>query len=393
MSHAKKIGLTTATLIGINSMIGAGIFTSPAKLAQSVGPAALVTYAFVIIAVVCMGWSLARLAQLFPAEGSFYLYTKQWAGHGIGMVAAWMYVFGILLAMGLLTKQAGVYLHDYFPYQTPLSLSLMVLAIITAINMLGGQLAQATQYISISCTIFPLITMTALCLSKGSWSNLIPFAPQGWNPVIRETPAVLFGFLGFEGIPGLFPIVENASKNIPRALMMAVGVVSTIYLLFLFSIFSAIPITSFPDAGTPLSHPLRDLFPALPWLVSLLHATMTISFMSVLNAIIYYMGTLVRSLCGSVRNPVIKSALKNNWINPQTCVLFVGSFIGLAFVSLKSLDQFFAAVSVCILLPFLTSFITLITMKNERTATTLIALTTTAIIFASALLNFINSFA
>jgi APA family basic amino acid/polyamine antiporter len=204
---------------------------------------------------------------------------------------------------------------------------------------------------------------------------------------------VLFGFFGFEGIPAMSPLVEQASKNVPRALLMAIGVVSVLYISFMLAIFSAIPVSSFPSADTPLSHPLRELFSNLPWLVTIIHAAMTISFMSVLNAIIYYMGTLVRSLTEQMRSPLVKKALASGWITPQVCTIFVGCVIGLAFVSLKSLDQFFAAVSVCILLPFLTSFITLMTIARERTASTLIALATTAIIFTSALLNFVKSLA
>lgn len=67
----KKFGIFTATLIGMNAMIGAGIFTSPAKLATAVGPAALLTYLFVIVAVWCMAQSFGRLGELFPGVGSF----------------------------------------------------------------------------------------------------------------------------------------------------------------------------------------------------------------------------------------------------------------------------------------------------------------------------------
>src|SRR5918996_1117742 len=86
-----KIGVTTATIVGMNAMIGAGIFTAPAALASSVGPAGIVLYAGVVLAVWCMALSLARLASLYPEEGSFYVYAKQWGGHWIGLLASGLY--------------------------------------------------------------------------------------------------------------------------------------------------------------------------------------------------------------------------------------------------------------------------------------------------------------
>jgi APA family basic amino acid/polyamine antiporter len=384
MAHTKKMGLSTATLIGINSMIGAGIFTAPALLAQTVGPAALATYLFVIFAVTCMGWSFARLAQRFPEEGSFYLYTKQWAGHNVGMIAAWMYVFGILTAMGLLMERAGTYLQDYFPAYTVTTLGVSALAVLVGLNLISARIAQASQYIAICCTAFPLLAITILCLWNGNWANLTPVAPYGWMPALLASKEVIFGFFGFEGIPGIFPLVENPTKNVPRALMIAILSVSAIYFLFIFSIFLAIPSSMFTEPGMPLSHPLRELFPNLPWLVTLVHASMTISFMSVLNAVIYYVATLVRSLFKKMKTSVVKQAVTKQWINEKSSLLFVGAIILSSNLALKTLSQFFAAVSVCILFSFLSSFITLMTIKSERTVASIVAVATSSIIFGSA---------
>src|SRR5579859_5167114 len=95
-ASSNKISVTTATLIGINSMIGAGIFSAPAVLASYVGPAGLLTYLIVILSVWCMAFSFAYLAQAFPEEGAFYTYAKQWGGHRMGLLSSTAYLIGIL---------------------------------------------------------------------------------------------------------------------------------------------------------------------------------------------------------------------------------------------------------------------------------------------------------
>ncbi|MGE0207406.1 MAG: amino acid permease, partial [Candidatus Babeliales bacterium] len=126
-TSSKKISLATATIVGMNAMIGAGIFAVPTALASNVGPAGILTFTFVIIAVWFMGSSMARLAQLFPQEGSFYIYAKQWSGHIGGLIAAGSYLVGLLIAMGLLTQEAGGNLHDYLPFFSAFTWSIITL--------------------------------------------------------------------------------------------------------------------------------------------------------------------------------------------------------------------------------------------------------------------------
>ena len=72
----KKLSLLVATMIGLNTMIGAGIFTLPSKLGALAGPAGLLTFMIAFIAVWFIAQSFARAAYLFPQEGSFYIYAK-----------------------------------------------------------------------------------------------------------------------------------------------------------------------------------------------------------------------------------------------------------------------------------------------------------------------------
>src|SRR5580704_13324979 len=102
-----KIGLWTAIIIGMNSIIGSGIFSLTSLLGSKVGPAGIITFAFAFAAVWFIAQSFARVAFLFPQEGSFYTYTKQWAGHSMGMLAASAYILGLLIAMGLLNTIAS----------------------------------------------------------------------------------------------------------------------------------------------------------------------------------------------------------------------------------------------------------------------------------------------
>ena len=153
MGH--KIGLVTAIIIGMNAMIGSGIFTAPVALSSNVGPAGILTYVFVIVAIWFMANALARLAKLFPKEGSFYTYAKQWGGHKVGMIAISCYFIGLVVGMGLLVRMIGNYLAYLFPAFSPLLLSSLTLACLIILNMFGVGLSRLGQHILIMLTVFP----------------------------------------------------------------------------------------------------------------------------------------------------------------------------------------------------------------------------------------------
>jgi len=195
--NGTKIGVATATIIGMNAMIGSAIFIAPAAMAANVGPAGILAYLFVVVSVWFMALSIARLAALFPEEGSFYAYAKQWGGHTVGMIAGCLYLVGLLIAMGLLAQMVGVYLVRFFPAWSSQTLGLTTLGILVLLNMFGVVLSQLGQHILIATTLFPLLVTTIMCLSKANFANLIPFAPYGFTNVFKATRMVIFGFFWF----------------------------------------------------------------------------------------------------------------------------------------------------------------------------------------------------
>ena len=156
----KKIGLFTATIIGMNAMIGAGIFSIPAALASNVGPVGVLTYVFVAISVWFIAQSLSRLSELFPEEGSFYIYSKKWAGHLGGLLTSFSYFISMVIGMGLLCKISGIYLKYYFYNTDSFLLGKYTLIGLSFLNILGVTISQLGQIILIFFTVFPLLVIT-----------------------------------------------------------------------------------------------------------------------------------------------------------------------------------------------------------------------------------------
>jgi amino acid transporter len=364
-TNAPKIGVATATIIGMNAMIGSGIFSVPAALAADVGPAGILAFLFVIISVWFIAQSLARVAELYPEEGAFYTYAKQWSGHRGGMLAITAYFIGLLIAMGLLTQMAGTYLHPLIPSCSAYTLGIIALVALVVLNMFGVVLSEVGQHILIVCTVFPLIATTIMCFTKADINNMIPFAPHGWTNVFQATRVVIFGFFGFECATSLFNIVKDPQKNVPRALTYSITIVGVIYLLFVGSILLSTPLSYFTDPCIPLSDTLQIVFPGNTWIIKIIHISILSAILGTVHSMIWASSNLLTLVVKKSNSALGKQLLNSGILNQQGSVLFIGLSIFISYSTLKSLELFFNLTSIFIVFAFIMSMITLLTLPSE----------------------------
>lgn len=393
MSH-KKIGVATATIIGMNAMIGSGIFTAPATMAAYVGPAGILAYIFVVIAVWFIAQSLARLSYLFPEEGSFYIYVKQWAGHTWGLIASTAYFIGLLIAMGLLSQMAGQYIQAYFPSISAYTLGLITLAILVFLNMFGVVLSTLGQHILIICTLFPLIATTIMCLTKMNVSYLTPFAPYGFSHVLKATRIVIFGFFGFECAASLFNIVHTPEKNVPRALTYSILIVGFVYTLFVGSIILSTPLSLFTDPRIPLSQTLKFIFPTHPWLIATIHFAILSAIIGTIHSMIWSSSHLLTLLVKKFKNSAAQKLAASPLFNSKISVALVGIAICISYISLKNTNLFFCLTAIFIVFAYIASMITLLTIRAEwqsgRNIICILGIITASMIFIFAIQGLIQ---
>lgn len=355
--NASKIGVITATIIGMNAMIGAGIFTAPAAIGSFVGPAGIIAYLFVIIAVWFTAQSLARVAALVPEEGSFYAYAKRWGGHIVGAIAAYSYLIGLLIAMGLLAQVAGDYLqHPFFPNISAQTLGLITLVSLVVLNLFGVVLSELGQQVLIVTTTFPLILTTLMCFSKADLSYLVPTDPITLRNILQATRIVIFGFFGFECAASLFAIVKDPQRNVPRALTYSIAIVGGLYLLFVTSIIVSTPLSLFTNPRIALPVVLTAIFPNSGWILTIIHISMLSAVLGTIHSMIWSSSALLSSLLKQINGITLPA---------RASVLTVGFFISLSFFFLKNLDLFFSLTALFIILAYILSMITLLTIPSE----------------------------
>ena len=351
----------SAVIVSMNAMIGSGIFAAPAALASAAGPAGIITYLLVIVGVCAIGLSLARIASYVNSPGSFYAYTYPWGGNVGGLIASGSYIFGLIIAMGLLAKIAGIYIATFLPFCTAQHWGMFTIMGMTLLTMCGMGVSTIGQYILIAATIFPLLAIAFLCFMHTNFSLLFPFAPFGIAPVIKSARIIIFSFFGFECCASLFTVVQNPNKNIPRALILSILLVGILYFLLIFSLFVAIPLPYFSDPFVPLSTILAQVFPAHTEITYLIHLGILSAILGTIHAMLWGTTEFLQVIVGKIA--LMKPVLPF-FVRPvATTLIGVSLFVPLIFIN--NLNLFFSFVALGIVGAYLLSIITLFFIKSE----------------------------
>jgi APA family basic amino acid/polyamine antiporter len=91
---ARRLGTGDAVLIGLGSMLGAGVFAAFAPAARAAGGLLLVGLTLAAGVAYCNATSSAQLAAQYPTSGGTYVYGRERLGPWAGFLAGWGFVVG-----------------------------------------------------------------------------------------------------------------------------------------------------------------------------------------------------------------------------------------------------------------------------------------------------------
>ena len=105
----RSLGVFDAVVIGLGSMIGAGIFAALGPAAHAAGSGLLLGLALAAVVAYCNATSSARLAALYPASGGTYVYGRKRLGDFWGYLAGWGFVVGKTASCAAMALTVGAY--------------------------------------------------------------------------------------------------------------------------------------------------------------------------------------------------------------------------------------------------------------------------------------------
>ena len=247
---AKDLGPLAALTIGVGTMIGAGIFVLPGPSVARLGP--LASLAFVIGGVLALltALSASELGTAMPVSGGAYYYINQGLGPLFGSIAGWGNWLGLAFASAFYMFGFGTYVYSFITVPGvqlgPLFLEpaqvigLFGAAFFILINYVGAKETGRLQNIIVITLIGILGVFTLFGLLNADMATLRPIAPFGWTPVLPVTGIIFVSYLGFVQITSVAEEIQEPGKNLPRAVIGSVVIVTVMYAFILLAVLAAV---------------------------------------------------------------------------------------------------------------------------------------------------------
>ncbi len=326
-----KIGLKTAVVIGINAMIGSGILTIPTMLSNAAGPAGIISMILGIILVLSIALSFGRLTKYYSATGWSYNYPSKWAGHKTGILSAFFYLFGIIVGMGFVVQQSGIWVNKIFPSVNPSILGIIVIFILTLLVLAGAKTSSWAQYLIVLFVLIPLIATSIFCWSNFDIHLTTPFMPNGLSSVFNSLTIALFAMFGFESIASLYPIVENPEKNVSKAFIYSIAIVGLAYILFSYGVLFSIPSEHFAQGlSEPISSVLARYFPQAKYLYLFIFVSALAGIIGTIHSMLWSVSELFTDVLKLTKLKFIQKLIKKNIWNFKVAVIITALLMTIA---------------------------------------------------------------
>lgn len=238
MENKGKLGLLSICLLGVNAIVGTGIFLLPGKAAKLVGVSSIGIILFDAVLVILIALCFAEAGGLFKKNGGPYVYAKEAFGEFVGFEVGFMKWAIMIIAWAAMAVGFPTALGSVFPAAAePLWRSVIAVAILLFLglmNIAGVRISKIVNNVITIGKLVPLIFFILLGIFFIKGDNFQPMQSVGALTTTSFGAAALlifYAFTGFESIAVAAEDMDNPEKNVPLAIVLVISGVSVFYIL------------------------------------------------------------------------------------------------------------------------------------------------------------------
>ncbi len=332
----RDLGFWSALTIGAGTMIGAGIFLLAGRAIELAGPAALLSY--LVAGVVCMltAAAAAELATGMPTSGGDYYFVSRSLGAAFGAVSGVGIWLSLTVAIAFYLVGTGEFLAQVSPVPEVVG-ALAGAALLLVLNVVGAKVSGSAQVVIVLALMTILGVFVAGGILEADTAKLTPFMPEGSGAVLSTTALVFVSFLGFVKIAAVAEEIKEPAKNLPRALIGSVALVTALYVLIVLvvaGVFTQETIREIPD---PLTRTARLAFGgagATGIIVAGLFATLSSANASILAA-----SRINLAMSRDGLFPERLAEISRRFVTPLRAILLTSILAAVLIVALPNIEE------------------------------------------------------
>ena len=263
-TYLRRLGLFSGTMAVVGGIIGGGIFRTPATVAERLPTSGMILFAWVLGGVVALigAFCWGELGQRRPRAGGGYVYLRE----TFGLLPAFLYGWTLVLviATGAIAAVAVTFA-DYtlalagLPHRYSVPLAVAAIVFLAGINYVGVKPAAITQ------NIFTVLKLTALALLIGVGLFAAVPAPPSAAPSPPSAALgaalvpILFTYGGWQQTNFIAEEIIEPERNLPRALVLGVAIVVTVYLLTNYVYLHVLGVQALGESTAPAADTMQRL--------------------------------------------------------------------------------------------------------------------------------------
>jgi amino acid transporter/nucleotide-binding universal stress UspA family protein len=246
---AKDLGPLAALTIGVGTMIGAGIFVLPRQAISDAGSLAVVSFLLGGGIALLTALSASELGTAMPKSGGAYYYVNHALGPLFGSIAGWSNWLGLAFASAFYMVGFGKYIQNIIGMPDAFVVGPLVVPSIKLVALIGAGLFIAVNYVGAKETgrlqnviVVILVAILAVFTVFGALNAETANLPdsKGFSPMLTTTGIIFVSYLGFVQITSVAEEIKDPGRNLPRAVIGSVLLVTVIYALVLVAMSAAV---------------------------------------------------------------------------------------------------------------------------------------------------------
>ncbi|ODU03253.1 MAG: transporter [Pseudonocardia sp. SCN 72-86] len=251
---ARRLTTGDAVVIGLGSMIGAGVFAVFAPAAAAAGRWLSAGLALAAVVAFCNATASAQLAAQYPTSGGTYAYGRERLGPWWGFLAGWGFVVGKTASCAAMALTFAAYAVPPAWQRPAAAASVLLLALV---NLRGiTRTAQLTRVL-VGVVLVVLAVVVTAGLAAGPTPVTVPAVGGSVYGVLQSAGLLFFAFAGYARIATLGEEVRDPRRTIPRAVGLALGLVVALYAVLAVVVLIVLGSGALASSTAPLADVVR----------------------------------------------------------------------------------------------------------------------------------------
>jgi basic amino acid/polyamine antiporter, APA family len=253
MTELKRaLSLPVLIFYGVGMILGAGIYSVIGAGAAKAGESLWMSFVLSGLVALPTALSYAELTTTYPSAGAEYAFVQRampaqrWVPFTTGLIVA---LSGAATAATVALAFAS-YLAAFVALP-PAAVALALLALASAVNIIGIQYSSWANVVFTLIEVGGLLLFIAVGVSSERLGEALLVPPHAG--VLGGAAIVFFAFLGFEHIANLAEEAKEPARDLPRAILICLGIAMALYFLVALSAVSLAPPDVLAKSDAPLA--------------------------------------------------------------------------------------------------------------------------------------------